>query len=67
MINKENLELFTYERLRYKVHIKVAYWNLTNNSLHIVFVGGFGEIVDINTFNEWFEKRRDEKINKILN
>lgn len=67
MINKENLQLFTYEKLRYKVHVEVESWGLTGNSLYIIYVGGFCEIVDINTINEWFVKKRDEKINKILN
>lgn len=67
MINKENLELFVSEELKYKESVKVKHWSLINNRLHIVFNSGFGEIVRINRFNEWFEKKRDEKINEILN
>lgn len=67
MINKENLQLFTHEKLRYKVHVEVESWGLTGNSLQIIFATGHGEIVSINKFNEWFVKKREEKINKILN
>jgi hypothetical protein len=38
MINKESLQLFVNQN-KHKEYI-IDYWDLTNNSLHIVFVGG---------------------------
>lgn len=52
MLNKKNLQLFIHERLKYKDHVKIEYCDLIRNNLHIVFIGGFDEVVHINMFNE---------------
>jgi hypothetical protein len=65
MINKENLQIFTYEVLKYKTNVIVDDFEIFNNDLHIIFKGGFGEITTIDKFRKWFLEKRDNKINKI--
>ncbi len=66
MINKENLQIFTYEVLKYKTNVIVVDFKIIGNSINIIFDSSFGEVVNLNKFKKWFLENRDKKINEII-
>ena len=66
MINKENLQIFVYEVLKYKTNVIVFDFEIIGNGINIVFDSGFGEWVSINKFETWFLENRNKKLKEIL-
>jgi hypothetical protein len=66
VINKENLQIFTYEVLKYKTNVIVVDFKIIGNSINIIFDSSFGEVVNLNKFKKWFLENRDKKINEII-
>jgi hypothetical protein len=67
-INLELLEEFLHKRLRYKEHIKPIAYKIYNNGLFIwIGLDNFGEVIKAEIYSEWLKKKRNEKIEKIIN
>ena len=66
MITLEKLTEFTQEELRYKSSIKVISYKIVGNWIDLQFDNGKGEVVSVDRFNNWVNKKREEKLNQIL-
>ena len=73
MITLELLNKFSHESLRYRENIKVLYYTLNEFSgsrgidIYLAFNNGGGEFVTKIRYEDWLQKRRDDKINQIFN
>lgn len=66
MITSEKLTEFTQEELRYKSSIKVIFYRIIGNWIDLQFDNGKGEVVSVDRFNNWINKKREEKISQLL-
>lgn len=62
----EKLTEFTQEDLRYKSSIKVISYKIIGNWIDLKFDNSMGEVVSIDRFYNWVNKKREEKLFHIL-
>lgn len=62
----EKLTKFTQEDLRYKSSIKVISYKIIGNWIDLKFDNSMDEVVSIDRFYNWVNKKREEKLFHIL-
>ena len=64
MINLDLLTEFVQSRWSHHPHIKS--YRLIGKMLEVKFEDGFGEVIEIEKYNDWLSKKRDKNIDNIL-
>ena len=62
----ELLTEFTHDNLRYKNGIKVISYKILNNWIDLKFDNSMDEVVSIDRFYNWVNKKREEKLFQLL-
>jgi hypothetical protein len=67
MIDYTKIKQYLIEELKYKPKIEIMYYRIVGDKIiDIKFDNGMGEIISLEKYSEWIQKKRGECIKEIL-